>query len=100
MHDLWLPESFVPLAVDGEVAATMLMTLIDAARMVGNTAGADLATADASLVIADCLIRHGAIAPGSPGRSALEALRHPDAPDAGLLRRVTGNHAIRARRVW
>ncbi len=81
VHDLWLPESFVPVAVDGEVASTMLVTLIDAARIAGNADGADLATADASLVIADCLIRHGAIAPGTPGCTALEALRHPDAPD-------------------
>ena len=81
VHDLWLPESFVPVAVDGEVVANARVTLIDAARIAANTEGTDVATADACLVIADCLIRHGAIAPDAPGYLALEALRHPNAPD-------------------
>ncbi len=81
MHDLWLPESFVPTAVDGEVANSMLVDLKDAARIAANSDGVDVATADASLVIADCLLRHDAIAPDAPGRRTLEALRHPAAPD-------------------
>jgi len=76
VHDLWLPETFVPTAVDGEVAATALVSLADAARIAANASGPDAATADAALVIADCLLRHGAIAPSAPGYPALEALRH------------------------
>ena len=37
----------------------------------------DVVTADASLVIVDCLLRRGPIAPDVPGYLALEALRHP-----------------------
>ena len=81
VHDLWLPESFVPVAVDGEVAGSALFSLTDAARIAANTHGPDVATADASLVIADCLLRHGAIGPDAPDARALAALRHPDAPD-------------------
>ena len=81
VHDLWLPESFVPMAVDGEVAASTLVDLADAARIAANSTGADVATADASLVIADCLLRHGAVAPDAPGRRMLEALRRPAALD-------------------
>jgi 8-oxo-dGTP pyrophosphatase MutT (NUDIX family) len=80
VHDLWLPESFVPVAVDGEVAANTLVDLSDAASIVANAQGPDVATADASLVIADCLIRLGMIAPDAPGYPALEALRRPHAP--------------------
>jgi 8-oxo-dGTP pyrophosphatase MutT (NUDIX family) len=80
VHDLWLPESFVPVAVDGEIAGSALFSLNDAARIAANTQGTDVATADAGLVIADCLIRHGAIGPDAPAYLALEALRHPEGP--------------------
>ena len=80
VHDLWLPESFAPVAVDGEVVENRLVDLADAARIAANTAGTDVATADACLVIADCLMRQGAIAPGSPGYRALDALRHLETP--------------------
>ena len=42
-----------------------------------NDEGPDVVTADASLVIADWLLRRGMIAPDLPDYLALEALRHP-----------------------
>jgi 8-oxo-dGTP pyrophosphatase MutT (NUDIX family) len=76
VHDLWLPEQFVPTAVDGEVAATALMPLIDIARIAASASGPDAATADAALVIADCLLRHGAIPSSTPAGRTLDSLRH------------------------
>ena len=78
VHDLWLPETFVPTAVDGEVAATTLVPLADAGRIAATASGRDAATADAALVITDCLIRHGAITSSAPAYRALDSLRRCD----------------------
>ena len=51
-----------------------------AARLIAQTEGPDRVTADASLVVLDCLLRHGAIPPDAPDYLPLEALRHA-APD-------------------
>jgi hypothetical protein len=77
VHDLPLPPDFVPAGQDGEVVEHRLVTLDEAARLVTNGEGADVVTADASLVIVDCLLRRGLIAPDVPGYLALDALRHP-----------------------
>jgi len=77
VHDLWLPADFVPAGQDGEVVDHRLVTLAEAARLIGHEDGPDVVTADAGLVILDCLLRHGAIAPDAPGYLALEQLRHP-----------------------
>ena len=77
VHDLWLPVDFTPACQDGEVLDYRLVTLTEAARLIGNEEGPDVVTADASLVILDCLLRHGAIAPDAPEYLALERLRHP-----------------------
>jgi 8-oxo-dGTP pyrophosphatase MutT (NUDIX family) len=77
VHDLWLPADFVPAGQDGEVVDHRLVTLAEAARLIGNERGPDVVTADAGLVILDCLLRHGAIAPDATGYLALEQLRHP-----------------------
>jgi len=77
VHDLWLAADFVPAGQDGEVVDHRLVTLTEAARLIGNEEGPDVVTADASLVILDCLLRHGAIAPDAPEYLALERLRHP-----------------------
>jgi 8-oxo-dGTP pyrophosphatase MutT (NUDIX family) len=78
VHDLWLPRDFEPVNRDGEVVGFRRVDLAAAARLIANSAGADVATADASLVVLDCLLRHGAIPPASPEWSALDALRTPD----------------------
>jgi 8-oxo-dGTP pyrophosphatase MutT (NUDIX family) len=74
VHDLWLPAAFVPAGQDGEVVAHRLVSLYDAARLIAGTSGPDVVTADASLVVVDCLLRQGAIDPGAPGYAALAAL--------------------------
>ena len=82
VHDLWLPVDFAPAGQDGEVVGHRLVPLDDVGALIAQSEGPDVVTADASLVMLDCLLRHGAIAPAAPDRGALEALRHP--PD--LLR--------------
>ncbi len=77
VYDLLLPADFLPAAQDGEVVDYRRVALADAARLAANTDGPDVVTADASLVIVDCLIRRGLIAPDLPDFLALEALRHP-----------------------
>jgi hypothetical protein len=46
--------------------------------LIANADGPDVVTADAALVMLDCLLRHGAIAPDAPDYGALDALRHPN----------------------
>ena len=77
VHDLWLPADFVPAGEDGEVTAHRRVDLAEAARLVSLREGQDLVTADASLVVLDALLRHGAIAADAPEYLALDALRHP-----------------------
>ncbi len=78
VHDLWLPPAFEPVCQDDEVVANRRVDLGDAARLIANTSGEDVVTADASLVALDCLLRHGAIPRASPDYPALDALRRPD----------------------
>lgn len=77
VHDLRLPGDYVPEGVDGEAVAHRLVTLREAAAAIAVAEGPDLVTADASLVIVDCLIRHGAMAPDAPDYLALADLRFP-----------------------
>lgn len=77
VHDLRLPGSYVPEGVDGEAVAHRLVALSEAAELIANEEGKDALTADASLVILDCLIRQGAIAPDAARYLALADLRWP-----------------------
>lgn len=77
VHDLWLPAEFVPRGQDGEVVAHRLVELPEAARLIALADGPDVVTADAGLVVLDCLMRHGAIAADNPALRALDALRRP-----------------------
>lgn len=77
VHDLRLPGDFVPESIDGEAVAHRLVTLQEAAAAIAIAEGPDVVTADASLVVLDCLIRHGAIAPDVPLYLALAELRFP-----------------------
>ncbi|HEX6136095.1 MAG TPA: DUF4743 domain-containing protein [Casimicrobiaceae bacterium] len=76
VHDLALPEHFVPENQDGEAVEHRLVDVAEAARAIAQSGGPDEVTVDASLVVLDCLIRLGEIAPDQPGFAALEALRH------------------------
>ena len=77
VHDLWLDADFVPACQDGEAVDHRLVALVEAAKLAANRDGPDVVTADASLVIVDCLIRHGLISADSPDFVALSALRYP-----------------------
>ena len=80
VHDLRLPSDFVPSAQDGEAVAHLRVDFVGAARLIANATGPDAVTVDASLVVLDCLLRHGAI-DGSVDRAALSAfLRPPRSP--------------------
>lgn len=58
VHDLWLPAQFEPANQDGEVAGHRQVDLVEAARLISLESGPDAVTADASLVVLDCLRRH------------------------------------------
>lgn len=57
-HDLMLPSGFVPMNQDGEVAGFQLASVQRMAACAAGLDAGDVATADASLVIADWLLRH------------------------------------------
>ncbi len=98
VHDLELPATFTPSNQDGEVVEQRLVPHAEAIRLiaqeigdrpqfpVGNwdlspisphADGPDTVTADASLVIIDCLFRHGALRADTTAGAALAALRNP-----------------------
>src|SRR5438552_4426951 len=85
-YDLWLPADFAPANQDGEAVGHRLYAPEDVLAVLAT----DDITADASLVIVDCLIRHGHIPPGDPGFAALDALRRPPAlhPASEQLKRL------------
>jgi 8-oxo-dGTP pyrophosphatase MutT (NUDIX family) len=74
VHDLALPPDFVPRNNDGEVSEHRLVPLEDVARMLARSEGPDAVAVDASLVVLDFLLRHGAIAPDATGYLALQQL--------------------------
>jgi len=77
VHDLWLPADFVPTPVDHEVSEFRQEPVAVAAILATHHDGPDVVTADASLVIVDCLIRHGVLPPDAPDLARLGALRYP-----------------------
>ena len=79
VHDLWLASDFVPANQDGEASDHRLVSLPEVARLIGLAGGPDEVTADASLVVLDFLLRHGAIPPASRSRPALQRWLHPQA---------------------
>jgi 8-oxo-dGTP pyrophosphatase MutT (NUDIX family) len=94
VHDLTLPAAFGPAGKDGEVVAYRLVPLAEAARLAANAEGPDVVTADASLVIVDCLLRRGMIAPDSPDYLALDALRHPPLNPGLAMLLATGEQGV------
>jgi 8-oxo-dGTP pyrophosphatase MutT (NUDIX family) len=76
VYDLELDADFRPTNQDGEVVEHRQLTMSDAANLVAADAGDDAVTADASLVILDCLLRHGALGPDCPDLRALSTFRH------------------------
>ncbi len=86
VHDLWLPAVFVPAGRDGEVAGHRLVPLSAVGPLIAKAEGPDVVTADAALVMLDCLLRHGAIARDTPDCVALGALRQPPDPFASAAK--------------
>jgi 8-oxo-dGTP pyrophosphatase MutT (NUDIX family) len=57
VHDLWLAPDFVPVNQDGEAVEHRRVTMVEAAELIAAETGSDTVTADASLVVGDCLLR-------------------------------------------
>jgi 8-oxo-dGTP pyrophosphatase MutT (NUDIX family) len=77
VHDLWLTAGFAPANQDGEAVEHRLVSLQETAALVAKNSGADVVTADASLVIVDFLLRGGHIDPYTDDGRALGTLRYP-----------------------
>lgn len=75
VHDLRLAGTYTPSGVDGEAVDHRLVTFAEAAGLIAQGEGPDVVTADASLVILDCLFRHGAIPADSAHFVPLASLR-------------------------
>jgi len=80
VHDLALPVDFVPANQDGEAVEHRLVDADGAARLIAAATGADVVTIDASLVVLDFLLRHGAFTSDAPGYAEASALRLAPAP--------------------
>lgn len=76
VYDLMLDAAFRPANQDGEAIEHRQVTVSAAAKLIAADDSDDAVTADASLVILDCLLRHGALGPDSPKLRALSAFRH------------------------
>jgi 8-oxo-dGTP pyrophosphatase MutT (NUDIX family) len=85
VHDLRLPEDFLPTPTDGEVIDFRRVDLGQAAQLIAQSSGPDVVTVDASLVVLDCLLRRGMLPPDAADYLPLEALRHavPDEVPCG-----------------
>ena len=81
--DLVVPADFTPRNGDGEIAEFRLLALDDVARCAAEREGSDAMTADASLVVADWLMRHGFVPRDSAAWRALDALRRPPLEPGG-----------------
>jgi 8-oxo-dGTP pyrophosphatase MutT (NUDIX family) len=78
-HDLHLPPEVVPHNEDGEVVAFHLAAPEEVARIASATDGPDVVTADASLVMADWLLRHRYLDATLPGAQRIRALSRMEA---------------------
>ncbi|HVE50386.1 MAG TPA: DUF4743 domain-containing protein [Casimicrobiaceae bacterium] len=75
VFDLVLPDDFVPINHDGEVSQFRCVSIEEAAELAGNAHAPDLMTADAALVVADWLMRHGHVPRDSRAFDELDVLR-------------------------
>lgn len=75
VHDLWLPENFVPAGRDGEVIDHRRVSCDDTASLIAISEGPDVVTADASLVILDFLFRQRMITEDEDCYRELDSLR-------------------------
>lgn len=76
IYDLMLDADFTPANQDGEAVEHRRVTMAEAAKLIAGERGDDAVTADASLVILDCLLRCGALGPDCVEIRSLSALRH------------------------
>jgi isopentenyldiphosphate isomerase len=72
VHDLVLPEGFVPVNRDGEVQEFRLLPLQEVAPLLEG----EEVTVEASFILCDYLIRSGFLRPDAPGYLQLHALVH------------------------
>lgn len=75
VYDLMLDDDFIPANQDGEAVGHQRLTFAAAAGLIASDRSDDAVTADASLVILDCLLHHGALGADSAQIRALSAFR-------------------------
>lgn len=76
VYDLELDADFTPVNQDGEAVEHRQLPMSEAARLIADEEPGAEVTADASLVILDCLLRHGALGSERAEIEALSALRY------------------------
>jgi hypothetical protein len=91
VHDLRLPDAFVPCNADGEVAEFRCVPIAEAARLACNNDGVDVLTGDATVVIADWLARHGYVPVGRLTERCWSAFRS----ETALAPRIGAQGSVR-----
>lgn len=76
VYDIALNHRDLPVNQDGEAVEHRCVSLAEAARLIALTDGPDQVTPEASLVVLDALVRHGAL---NPSGAAAGVLRRPKA---------------------
>ena len=75
VYDIALNRDDIPANQDGEAIEHRCVSLTEAARLIALTEGADQVTPEASLVVLDALVRHGAVDPEGAAARVLRSMR-------------------------
>ncbi len=75
VYDIALNRDDIPANQDGEAVEHRCVPLSEAARLIALTEGADQVTPEASLVVLDALVRHGAVDPEGAAARVLRSMR-------------------------
>lgn len=76
VYDMAMRSCDVPANQDGEAVEHRCVSLEEAARLISLTAGPDQVTPEASLVVLDALLRHGALDSSGAASGVLRRLKH------------------------
>lgn len=75
VYDIVLSGDDIPVNQDGEAVEHRCVSLTEAARLIALTEGPDQVTPEASLVVLDALVRHGAADPDGASADVLRSMR-------------------------